>query len=288
MLCWAGSLFVALAVGYLQIELESRKTEAAKHPVLEKSTRLLGIDMPPATRLSLYTAGDMSSLTAAEFPHAVSVYGISAAALTAGSEFDDEAPWNNQHPTMLTALALVITGPRTLDGWTCDAGGEPMRIVLRNDARIKTLWLCRLGEGNRAGDSVIPAGSTLRRSTTTYGDGLHDNDYWRVDVAEGFVFELDRLSLRHPTLNLDRQHRVLAFDSTTWRAPHASATSPTPPEPGFRPSGAGFAKVSRRMGLYTCTGPAGRQQVGRHDRRRHLGRAGTFGKAYVLIRNRTH
>ena len=188
---------------------------------------------------------------------------------------------------MLTALALVITGPRTLDGWTCDAGGEPMRIVLRNDARIKTLWLCRLGEGNRAGDSVIPAGSTLRRSTTTYGDGLHDNDYWRVDVAEGFVFELDRLSLRHPTLNLDRQHRVLAFDSTTWRAPHASATSPTRRNPGFvRPARA--SRKSRRMGLYTCTGPAGRQQVGRHDRRRHLGRAGTFGKAYVLIRNRTH
>ncbi|WGY70950.1 hypothetical protein KEC55_28475 [Burkholderia cepacia] len=214
-LCWAGSLFVALAIGCLQIELESRKAETAKHPVLEKPVHLLGIDMPPATKLSLYTAGNMASLTAAEFPHTVSVYGIPAVALTVGAEFDDEAPWNNQRPTMLTALALAISGPRSLDGWTCDTGGEPMRIVLRNDARIKTLWRCRLAEGNRAGDSVIPAGSTLMRSTTTYGDGLHDNDYWRVDVSEGSMFELDRLSLRHPSLNLDRQHRVLSFDSTT-------------------------------------------------------------------------
>lgn len=288
-LCWAGSLFVALAVGYLQIELESGRTEAAKHPVLEKSTRLLGIDMPAATRLSLYTVGDMASLTAAEFPHAVSVYEIPAVALTAGSEFDDEAPWNNQHPTTLTALALAITGPRTLDGWTCDAGGEPMRIVLRNDARIKTLWRCRLAEGNRAGDSVIPAGSTLMRSTTTYGDGLHDNDYWRVDVAEGFVFELDRLSLRHPTLNLDRQHRVLAFDSTTLA--HAARVGDITYPAGTRVSSVRRGLRERYPGAWVFTPAPGQPAVSKSD--------GTIaddtsvvqapaGKAYVLIRNRTH
>ena len=160
-LCWAGSLFVALAVGYLQNRAGIQKDGGREASGTRKSTRLLGIDMPPATRLSLYTAGDMSSLTAAEFPHAVSVYGISAAALTAGSEFDDEAPWNNQHPTMLTALALVITGPRTLDGWTCDAGGEPMRIVLRNDARIKTLsgcavWAKATGQATRSSRPARP------------------------------------------------------------------------------------------------------------------------------------
>ena len=84
-LCWAGSLFVALAIGCLQIELESRRTEAAKHPVLEKPARLLGIDMPSATKLTLYTAGNMASFTAAEFPQAVSVYGIPAVALTVGA-----------------------------------------------------------------------------------------------------------------------------------------------------------------------------------------------------------
>ena len=189
---------------------------------------------------------------------------------------------------MLTALALVITGPRTLDGWTCDAGGEPMRIVLRNDARIKTLWLCRLGEGNRAGDSVIPAGSTLRRSTTTYGDGLHDNDYWRVDVAEGFVFELDRLSLRHPTLNLDRQHRVLAFDSTTL-ARAARVGDITYP--------AGTRVSSVRRGLRESIPAHGSLHLHRASRpsASRTARSPTTprsqapsGKAYVLIRNRTH
>ena len=288
-LCWAGSLFVALAIGCLQIELESRRTEAAKHPVLEKPARLLGIDMPSATKLTLYTAGNMASFTAAEFPQAVSVYGIPAVALTVGAEFDDEAPWDNQHPTMLKALALAITGPRSLDGWTCDTGGEPMRIVLRNDTRIKTLWRCRLAEGNRTGDSVIPAGSTLMRSTTTYGDGLHDNDYWRVDVAEGSVFELDRLSLRHPTLNLDRQHRVLAFDSTTL-ARAASVGDITYPA-GTEVSSGRRGLREKYPGAWVFTPAPGQPAVSKTD--------GTIaddtsvvqapsGTVYARLRNRAH
>ncbi|NTY40824.1 hypothetical protein [Burkholderia diffusa] len=123
-LCLMSSFFVALAIGYLQIDLASRKEEAAQHPTLEKADHLLGIDMPSGTKLSLGTGGNMASISEAEFPHAVSVYGIPAVALRIGAEFDDEAPWNDRAPVTLTALRLTVTGPRSLDGWTCDAGNR--------------------------------------------------------------------------------------------------------------------------------------------------------------------
>ncbi|WP_175874629.1 hypothetical protein [Burkholderia sp. BCC0397] len=213
-LCWMSSFFVILAIAYLKIDLAAQRKDAAEHPTLEKTTRLMGIDMPPGTQLSLATGGDMNSLDAATFPHEVDVYGIPARAVEVRSEFDDEAPWNDQAPVRLTALGLTVTGPRSLDGWECDAG-QPMEIVLRKDARTKSLWWCRLANGNRVADSVVPAGSDLIRDTTTYGDGLRDNDYWRIDVAQGSVFQLAGLALRGARLRLDRQHRIVAFTSAT-------------------------------------------------------------------------
>ncbi|WP_175778489.1 hypothetical protein [Burkholderia anthina] len=213
-LCLMSSFCVTLAVVYLKIDLAAQRKDAAEHPTLEQPTRLMGIDMPPGTQLSLATGGDMNSLGAATFPHETDVYGIPAMALEVRSEFDDEAPRNDQAPVTLTALGLTITGPRSLDGWVCDAG-QPMEIVLRNDARIKTLWWCRLADGNRVATAVVPGGSDLIRDTTTYGDGLRDDDYWRIDVARGGVFEFAGLALHGARLQLDRQHRVVAFTSAT-------------------------------------------------------------------------
>ncbi|WP_143750938.1 hypothetical protein [Burkholderia sp. HI2714] len=213
-LCWMSSLFVALAIAYLKIDLDARKKDAAEHPTLEKTTRLMGIDMPPGTQLSLGTAGDMHSFDTAVFPREVDVYGIPAKAVEVRSEFDDEAPRNDRNPVHLTALGLTITGPRSLDGWVCDAG-QPMEIVLRNDARTRSLWWCRLADGNRIADAIVPAGSDLIRDTTTYGDGLRDDDYWRIDVAQGGVFQLAGLALHGARLRLDRQHRIVAFTSAT-------------------------------------------------------------------------
>ncbi|QQK05604.1 MULTISPECIES: hypothetical protein [Burkholderia] len=208
------SFFVLMCVISLRVELNTRKEEAAKHPVLEKREHLLGIDMPPGTRLSLFNAGDMKSIEKVEFPHVVDVHGIPAVAMNVGSEFDDEAPRNDQYPPSLTALRLTTTGPRTIDGWICGAN-EPLEIVLRNDARIRTLWLCHLADGNRVAGVAVPAGSRLMRSTTAYGDGLRDNDYWEIRVADGAVFELSSLPLRHPDVRLDRNRNILAFDYAT-------------------------------------------------------------------------
>ncbi|WP_321821849.1 MULTISPECIES: hypothetical protein [unclassified Burkholderia] len=213
-LCVTSSFVVSMVAIGLQAEANIRKEEAAKHPALVKSERLLGIDMPPGTRLSLSTAGDMNSIEKAEFPHAVDVYGIAAVALTVGTEFDDEAPRNDRDLATLTALTLTTTRPRTIDGWTCGSKA-PLKIVLRNDARTRTLWSCHLADGNRVAGGVVPAGSRVMRSTTTYGDGMRDNDYWEIRVAEGDVFELSSLPLRHPELRLDRERTVLAFDYAT-------------------------------------------------------------------------
>lgn len=287
-LCVTSSFFVFIADAYLQIDLQSRKEEAAQHPVLEKDAHLLGIDMPPGTRLSLYTAGNMKSIERADFPHAVSVYGIPAVALRVASEFDDEAPWNNRAPVTLTALHLTVTGPRSLDGWTCDAG-EPMEIVLRKDAREKTLRWCRLAGGNRVAGSLIPAGSTLIRSTTTYGDGLRDNDYWRVDIADGSVFELAGLFLRSPTLNLDRQHRVLAFTSATL-ARAASVGDITYPA-GTEVSSGLRGLREKYPDAWVFTPVQGQPAVSKTDGAIADGMSivqAPSGTAYVLIRNRAH
>ncbi|NTX28590.1 hypothetical protein HT746_15880 [Burkholderia pyrrocinia] len=213
-LCVMSSFFVFMATIWLRVDLNMRKEEAARHPTLEKGAHLLGIDMPPGTRLSLYTAGDMKSIERAEFPHAVGVYGIPAVAVEIVGEYDDETSWNNLSPVWLTALKLTVTGTPTIDGWTCGAS-EPLEIVLRNDARIRTLWSCRLADGNRVAGAIVPARSRLMRSTTAYGDGLRDNDYWEIRVADGAVFELPALPLLQPTLKLDREHNILAFDYAT-------------------------------------------------------------------------
>ncbi|NHL69921.1 hypothetical protein EIB72_26460 [Burkholderia ambifaria] len=213
-LCVTSSFFVFAAVIFLRVDLDIRKEQAALHPVLEMGQHLLGIDMPPGTKLSLNTAGDMKSIEEARFPHAVSVYGIPAVAVRVTGGYDEDTLWNNRSPVTLTALALTVTGTSTIDGWKCGANA-PLEIVLRNDARIKTLRSCGLADGNRVADSVVPAGSDLRRNTTTYGDGLRDNDYWQIDVADGAVFELAALPLLRPTLKLDRQHIILAVEDAT-------------------------------------------------------------------------
>ncbi|WP_175908497.1 MULTISPECIES: hypothetical protein [Burkholderia] len=95
------SFVVLMAAIGRRAEANIRKEEAAKHPALEKSARLLRIDMPPGTRLSLSRAGDTKSIEKAEFPHAVDVYGIPAVAMTVGTEFDDEAP-HDETPTRMS------------------------------------------------------------------------------------------------------------------------------------------------------------------------------------------
>ncbi|PCE29763.1 hypothetical protein [Burkholderia ubonensis] len=210
-LCVMSLVFVHVTLVSLEVDRKISREQAALHPTLAHAEHLLGIDMPSGTKLTLTRAGDMTSISDAEFPHAVSVYGIPATALGVRAEYDDEAPRDDgQLPPSLTALSLTGTGNATVDGWVCGTGG-PLEIVLRRDARIKTLWACHLAEGNRVAHSVIPVNSTLMRSTTTYGDGLRDNDYWRIDVPDGSVFELAGLPLRHPSMQLDKQHNVVAF-----------------------------------------------------------------------------
>ncbi|VWC87221.1 hypothetical protein BLA50215_01649 [Burkholderia lata] len=287
-LCVSSSFFVVLAIAYLQIDLHSRKEEAALHPTLEKAEHLLGVDMPAGTRLSLGTAGNIASIGEAAFPHEVSVYGIPAVAMGVKSEYDDETPWNDQSPVTLTALSLTVTGPRPIDGWVCGPGG-PLEIVLRKDARIKTLWWCNLAEGNRVAGSLVPAGSTLIRSTTLYLDGLRDNDYWRLAVADGAIFELAGLPLRSPVLNLDRQHRVvthtsatLARAATVGEITYPAGTEVSSLSPGFR---------KKYPGAWVFTPAPGQPAVSRTDGAIANDMSvvqAPSGKAYALIRNRRH
>jgi len=287
-LCVSSSFFVVLAIAYLQIDLHSRKEEAALHPTLEKAEHLLGVDMPAGTRLSLGTAGNMASINEAAFPHEVSVYGIPAVAMRLVSEYDDETQWNDQSPVTLKALSLTVTGPRPIDGWVCGPGG-PLEIVLRKDARIKTLWWCHLADGNRVAGSLVPVGSTLIRGTTLYLDGSHDNDYWYLAVAEGTLFELAGLPLRRPELNLDRQHRVVALRSATL-ARAASVGEIT------YPAGTEVSSVAPRFrdkypGAWVFTPAPGHPAVSKSDGTIADGLSvvqAPSGKAYVLIRNRAH
>ncbi|MDR3443665.1 MULTISPECIES: hypothetical protein [unclassified Dyella] len=210
-LCAASLFFVCAAVVWLGVDRESRKEQAALHPTLTAPATLLGVNMPVGTQLSLRDATDMTSLDEAHFPHAVSVFAISAIALSVRSEGDDEAPQDAPSPTNLPAMELIIASMQMVDGWTCGAS-EPLEVVLRHDARIKTPYSCQLAAGNAVAQSPIPDGSRLIRSTTAYGDGLRDNDYWRIDVVDDGVFELEGLPLRHPTLRLDRQRNVMAVE----------------------------------------------------------------------------
>jgi len=287
-LCVSSSFFVVLAIAYLRIDLQSRKEEAAQHPTLEKAAHLLGVDMPAGTTLSLMTAGNLASIGEATFPHEVSVYGIPAVAMRLMSEYDDETPWNDRSPATLRALALTVTGPRPIDGWVCGPGG-PLEIVLRKDARIKTLWWCHLADGNRVAGSLVPAGSTLIRGTTLYLDGSRDNDYWHLAVAEGTQFELAGLPLRSPVLNLDRQHRVVTLESGTL-ARAASVGEIT------YPAGTEVSSLTPRFrekypGAWVFSPAAGQPAVSKTDGTIADGLSvvqAPSGKAYVLIRKRGH
>nr|WP_199040665.1 hypothetical protein [Dyella sp. ASV24] len=210
-LCVLSSFFVCVAVVWLRIDREIAKDQAALHPTLTTPTTLHGVDMPVGTQLSLRDAKDTSSMEEAHFPHAVSVFGIPAVALSVRAEDDDEAPHDAPSPTYLPAMELTTTSTQVVDGWTCGTS-EPVEVVLRHDARVKTLYSCHLAAGNVVAHSSIPDGSRLIRSNTVYGDGLRDDDYWRIDVVDDGVFELQGLPLQHPTLRLDRQRNVMAVE----------------------------------------------------------------------------
>lgn len=211
LLCAISSFFVALMFGMWQVQRESEREQAALHPTLAASTRLIGIDMPVGTKLSFARGGDRTTPEAAQFPRPVLVYGVLARAVTVSSGYDADAP-PGQRPANLIELGITAAQPQTVDGWACGTS-EPIRVVLRGHADVKTLQECNLAAGNTVAGEAVPAGSTVMRYTTTYGDGLRENDYWRIEIPHNSTFILHGVPMAHPDIKLDKQHRLVAFES---------------------------------------------------------------------------
>ena len=210
-LCAVSSFFVALCFGMWQVRREGEREEAALHPTLTTSTRLIGIDMPAGTKLSFARGGDRTMPEAAEFPRPMRIYGVLARAVTVSSRDDGDEP-SGQPRAKLLELAITAAEPQTVDGWACGTT-EPIRVVLRGRAGETTLDGCNLAAGNSVADEAVPAGSTVMRYTTTYGDGLRDNDFWRIEVPHGSTFKLHGVPVAHPDIKLDKQHKLVAFES---------------------------------------------------------------------------
>ena len=210
-LCIVSSFFVALCFGMWQIEREHAREQAALHPTLATATRLVGIDMPVGTKLSFAPGRDRSMPEAAEFPGPVRVYGVLARAVMVSSR-DEGDETSGQPRAKLIELAITAAEPQTVDGWVCGTS-EPIRVVLRGHAAEKALDGCSLAAGNSVADEAVPAGSTVMRYTTTYGDGLRDNDFWRIEIPHNSTFKLHGVPVAHPDIRLDKQHRLVAFES---------------------------------------------------------------------------
>ncbi|MBG5690333.1 hypothetical protein GHT77_31230, partial [Pseudomonas aeruginosa] len=115
-----------LEIGLWQYERERAREEAAHSAVLERPSRLGGIEMPAGTRLKLELKHQPESFREAEFPIPVTIRGVATRHLQRWlqSEQDDpQDPWKTTgvHPT---SLRLRGEGVAEIEGWRCDASQE--------------------------------------------------------------------------------------------------------------------------------------------------------------------
>lgn len=108
-----------LEIGLWQYERERAREEAAHSAVLERPTRLGGIEMPAGTRLKLELKHQPESFREAEFPTPVTIRGVATRHLQRWlqSEQDNpQDPWKTTgvHPT---SLRLRGEGVAEIEGW---------------------------------------------------------------------------------------------------------------------------------------------------------------------------
>ncbi len=183
-----------LEIGLWQYERERAREEAAHSSVLERPTRLGGIEMPAGTRLKLELKHQPESFREAEFPTPVTIRGVATRHLQRWlqSEQDNpQDPWKTTgvHPT---SLRLRGEGVAEIEGWRCDASQE-IAFASERDGRPAAFEGCSLATGNRADDIDFPAGARLFASDgMVYTDGYRDAERWRVMPETG-----QRVSVRN-------------------------------------------------------------------------------------------
>ncbi|CRQ66910.1 hypothetical protein PAERUG_P45_London_17_VIM_2_12_12_00882 [Pseudomonas aeruginosa] len=191
-----------LEIGLWQYERERAREEAAHSAVLERPTRLGGIEMPAGTRLKLELKHQPESFREAEFPTPVTIRGVATRHLQRWlqSEQDNpQDPWKTTgvHPT---SLRLRGEGVAEIEGWRCDASQE-IAFASERDGRPAAFEGCSLATGNRADDIDFPAGARLFASDgMVYTDGYRDAERWRVMPETGQRVSVHRAERRRPGL----------------------------------------------------------------------------------------
>ncbi|MGE9763558.1 hypothetical protein [Pseudomonas sp. PDM20] len=206
-LCMLSFPSAYLARSWLMVRWEIRQEQAARHPTLAAATRIHGLDMPAGTRLSLPRGGDLQAAEEADFPSPVPIHGVATLSVRFSSDWDDEAP-----PGQLVHLPIVELSPSevsTVEGWHC-AAKAPLRLAIRSGT-VVSLEGCVLAEGNQVDGIDISAGSQLMRYTTHYGDGLKDDDRWKIKVNTSA--RVAQIPLEHPSLRFDAQRKLVALNS---------------------------------------------------------------------------
>ncbi|TEP34615.1 hypothetical protein IPC75_08895 [Pseudomonas aeruginosa] len=205
-----------LEIGLWQYERERAREEAAHSAVLERPTRLGGIEMPAGTRLKLELKHQPESFREAEFPTPVTIRGVATRHLQRWlqSEQDNpQDPWKTTgvHPT---SLRLHGEGVAEIEGWRCDASQE-IAFASERDGRPAAFEGCSLAIGNRADDIDFPAGARLFASDgMVYTDGYRDAERWRVMPETGQRVSVRGIALSGGALAFDRDRRLYGLGGT--------------------------------------------------------------------------
>lgn len=205
-----------LEIGLWQYERERAREEAAHSAVLERPSRLGGIEMPAGTRLKLELKHQPESFREAEFPTPVTIRGVATRHLQRWlqSEQDDpQAPWKTTgvHPT---SLRLRDEGVAEIEGWRCDASQE-IAFASERDGRPAAFEGCSLATGNRADEIDFPAGARLFASDgMVYTDGYRDAERWRVMPETGQRVSVRGIALSGGALAFDRDRHLYGLGGT--------------------------------------------------------------------------
>ena len=234
-----------LEIGLWQYERERAREEAAHSAVLERPSRLGGIEMPAGTRLKLELKHQPESFREAEFPTPVTIRGVATRHLQRWlqSEQDDpQDPWKTTgvHPT---SLRLRGEGVAEIEGWRCDASQE-IAFASERDGRPAAFEGCSLATGNRADEIDFPAGARLFASDgMAYTDGYRDAERWRVMPETGQQVSVRGIALSGGALAFDRDRRLYGLGGTVlaealqlgaWHYPAGTEVSLSPAPPGAR------------------------------------------------------
>ncbi|MFY0480865.1 hypothetical protein [Achromobacter marplatensis] len=203
-LALVGAIFPYQQFGLWFSAQRDAQADAGRKTTLAQATRLVGVDMPAGTVLSLTRPGELASFDRAVFPETqpATVQGIAATRL-----FRYAAT-----PKQPETLSAEIARDQAQEGWLCAHGH---RIEFAMQGGQPHFASCHLAVGNTLDQQPVPPGAWLKVDEAARGtaaDAAGPSARWLLRTEGSEAMTLRQMPLLKLDMRLDGQRRLLDFE----------------------------------------------------------------------------